>query len=264
MKGLIFSPSMVAAYRGGLKVETRRVVKGMEAFAEPVVSYSETGHSGPGWYAYEAEYPDEGSLFLECPHGAVGDRIYIKEALVALDVGFGETARTVAYYATDMQKVLVNGEPLIWWWKPRQLAGMYMPQKAARAKPRITSLRIERVQEITPEGCLAEGIRKRRLPMPGLPTLTYSAKEYPRADEPKADTPQEAYAALWNSLHAKPKAVYRTVKGKKILDHYESYPWDEKDRNPREEINGHPHHCFPNPYVWVEGVERFTKAAGAE
>ena len=254
MSGLIFSQPMVKAYRGGIKIETRRVVKGLYFFGEEVgVVYGEDGHSGPGWYAYD--YADEGSLFLECPHGKVGDRVYIKEALVALDVGFGETARTVAYYATDMQRVLVNGESLIWKWKPRQLAGMYMPQKAARMKPRITSLRIERVQEITPEGCLAEGIRKRRLPIPGPPVYTYTAKEYPT--EPEADTPQEAYAALWNSLHAKPKPVYRTVKGKKILDHYESYPWDEKDRDPREEINGHEHFCLPNPYVWVEGIEKF-------
>lgn len=261
MKGLIFSPAMVKAYRGGIKIETRRVVKGLDFFGEAVgivyVGEGEESHSGPGWYAYDTDYPDEGTLFLECPHGKVGDRVYIKEALVALDVGFGQGAKTVAYYETNMQRVLVGGEPLIWRWKPRRLSGMYMPQKASRAKPRITSVRIERVQEITPAGCLAEGIRKRRLPVPGLPTMTYSAKEYPGADEPKANTPQEAYAALWNDLHAKPKAVYRTEKGKKILTRYESYPWDEKDRDPREEINGHPHYCAPNPYVWVEGIEKF-------
>ena len=34
-----------------------------ESFGEVIVSYGETGHSGPGWYSYYAEYPEEGSEF---------------------------------------------------------------------------------------------------------------------------------------------------------------------------------------------------------
>jgi hypothetical protein len=28
------------------------------------VAWGDEGHSGPGWYAYYTEYPDEGSVFL--------------------------------------------------------------------------------------------------------------------------------------------------------------------------------------------------------
>jgi len=245
MKPLIFSPAMNAAYRAGRKAETRRVVKGLEIFAEPVASYCQDGHSGAGWYAHETEYPEEGSLFLRCPQGGVGERVWIKEALVALDVGF-KKPKTVARYLIDSKVVLIGGEPLIWRWKHRRLAAMYMPREACRATPKITSLRIERVQKITAEGCIAEG-------------LSSNLREHDACCDLR-----DKFTALWNSLHAKPTPAYRTEGGKKILAHYESYPWDESSRDPREKIGGKPHLCFPNPYVWVEGLERFEEASGRQ
>jgi len=246
VKPLIFSPAMNAAYRAGRKTETRRVVKVLESFGETVgivyVEEGEESHSGPGWYAYDTDYPDEGSALVKCPQGAVGERVYIKEALVALDVGF-KKPRTVARYLTDSKAVLVNGEPLVWRWKPRRLAAMYMPHEACRAMPKLTSLKIERVQKITACGCIAEGLSSRL-----------------REHDACCDL-RDKFAALWNSLHAKPKPVYRTEKGKKILTHYESYPWDESSRDPREKIGRVPHLCLPNPYVWVEGLGRFRERA---
>jgi len=239
VKPLIFSPAMNEAYRAGRKAETRRVVKGLDGFGEPVVFYSDCGHSGPGWYAHEAGYPEWGFLFLRCPQGEAGGRVYIKEALVALNVGFAWGAKTVARYFVDSKAVLVGGEPLIWRWKPRRLAAMYMPREACRMTPKLTSLRIERVQKITARGCIAEGLSS---------SLRGSNARRELRDK---------FAALWNSLHARPKPVYRAEKGKIFIDHYESYPWRYRDRDPRKKIGGHPHWCYANPFVWVEGLERF-------
>ena len=36
----------------------------MDYFEDPVIVYSFYGHSGAGYYVYEAEYPDEGSVYL--------------------------------------------------------------------------------------------------------------------------------------------------------------------------------------------------------
>lgn len=33
-------------------------------FEKPVVTYTKNGHSGPGYYVYEEEYPEDGSVFL--------------------------------------------------------------------------------------------------------------------------------------------------------------------------------------------------------
>jgi len=47
---------------------------------DAVVSYSEHGHSGPGWYVHCSSYPDEGSNFLgaemaEALIAELGDRV---------------------------------------------------------------------------------------------------------------------------------------------------------------------------------------------
>lgn len=36
----------------------------VESFAQLAICCSEEGHSGPGYYLYEEEYPDEGSFHL--------------------------------------------------------------------------------------------------------------------------------------------------------------------------------------------------------
>lgn len=35
-----------------------------EPDTEIVVDLADEGHSGPGWYAWLAEYPEDGSIFL--------------------------------------------------------------------------------------------------------------------------------------------------------------------------------------------------------
>lgn len=46
------------------KSKSRAIREVTESFGDPVVTNG-NGHSGPGIYVHEREYPDEGSLFLE-------------------------------------------------------------------------------------------------------------------------------------------------------------------------------------------------------
>lgn len=40
--------------------------------ADVTIEWSDAGHSGAGYYCYDAEYPDEGSLLLGAPRPAGG------------------------------------------------------------------------------------------------------------------------------------------------------------------------------------------------
>ena len=55
------------------------------------------------------------------------------------------------------------------------------------------------------------------------------------------------YRELWDSINAKPKPVYQ--RKSKVIDHYESFPWD--DIHEKREYRGKPWIINGNPWVWV-------------
>jgi len=64
--------------------------KTAEYFGDSAVVAMTTGHTGPGWYMWSDEYPDEGSSYLECPFGRPYDQLWVREtwALVYLDYDY--------------------------------------------------------------------------------------------------------------------------------------------------------------------------------
>jgi hypothetical protein len=68
---------------------------------------------------------------------------------------------------------------------------MFMPREAARDFVKIKDVRPERLQEITEEDCLKEGI-------------IFAGGCYWTSDDGIAfNTPQEAYAYLWDTINPK-------------------------------------------------------------
>lgn len=107
----------------------------------------------------------------------------------------------------------------------------------------------ERLQDISEEDARAEGVREfLKEPAPG-----YSWQN----GGPCYGTAKAAFAALWNSINAKPKPA-RIRKGKPSI--YFSAPWSEADRDPREVIGGLPHVCIPNPWVWAIKYKRVKES----
>jgi hypothetical protein len=130
-----------------------------------------------------------------------------------------------------------------------KIPSIFMPRWASRLPLRINDIRIEQLQKITPQDCEREGITGKTLasPVRGQPYEIYSNQ-----DGLEYTSPVEAFRALWNSIYAKPKP--KTSRGE--ITHYESYPWSEADRDPRETIKGKPHYCYFAPFVWVLTFER--------
>lgn len=169
---ILFSAPMVQARRAGLKTMTRRVVKPQPEWTEPSTAWqSGDGHSGPGWYAHNDEYPEEGALFYRCPYGQPGDRLWIKEEHYLFGTwridGRRKDGKFKLRFETDRSMgVLFDQEPngLITgrhtgapgWYKR---IGMFMPRWASRDTDEIVSVRVERLKDISEADAMAEGVR---------------------------------------------------------------------------------------------------------
>jgi hypothetical protein len=122
---ILFSAPMVKAILEGRKTMTRRVVKGIDG-------------SDPLYETRGGQLVDTLSL---CPYGQVGDRLWVKET-------YGSHYGYV-YKATDEGKCLPSGG-----WK----SGMFMPKAASRITLEITGVKVERVQEMSQEDAMHEGV----------------------------------------------------------------------------------------------------------
>ena len=118
---ILFSAPMVRAILDGSKTQTRRVVKG------EVV---------------------EGGVAEGCPHGTVGDRLWVRETFrLSVPAHDGQTG--FAIYKSDFSN------PPQGLWKP----SIYMPRKASRITLEITDVRVERLKDISESDARAEGVQ---------------------------------------------------------------------------------------------------------
>lgn len=149
---ILFSSEMVKAILDGRKTQTRRVIKEfpVEGFrwAGWVVSSVDKKDEGKATIAPESnsEYCITGNIKKSCPHGKIGDILYVREAF---HVWIPNGKEIPHYRATNRDRIC---EEL--GWKP----SIHMPKKFSRIKLEITGIRVERLQDITDKDCIAEGI----------------------------------------------------------------------------------------------------------
>lgn len=139
-----FRDDMVRAILDGRKTQTRRAVK-----------RDDVTRAGVRGIVQGAEGP----IFGSCPYGEPGDRLWVKEALEK-----GEEFEIVpdhyfTLYAADKKIVRDDGPfAMAWRWKRAYLPARFCPRVASRITLEITGIRVERVQEISPEDVEAEGL----------------------------------------------------------------------------------------------------------
>ena len=107
---------------------------------------------------------------LKCPYGAPGDRLWVRET-------WDTDGKTIAYRATTPETT-TDPEPMRW--RP----SIHMPRWASRLTLAVTSVRVERVQEITEADARAEGI------------------EPQRSDYSGEDSNSLQFRDLWDSINA--------------------------------------------------------------
>lgn len=189
---ILFSGSMVRALLDGSKCQTRRIVKPQppdDCGGIEVGPYHPTiirrGEDEPGPEVFGA-YSSDGSWGVKCPHGQVGDELWVRETWRVCggkEYEYQQDRSQVMYRATHQE----DGFPLTWesyTWKP----SIFMPRWASRITlDEITDVRVERLQDISEADAIAEGVKWFRS----------GAVECPGSPE----TPVQAYKQLWQSIH---------------------------------------------------------------
>ena len=148
---ILFSTEMVKAILAGQKTQTRRVVKLRNG--DTVGNISESGKVLE-WIICDKD-GDEVPLEFACPYGSTGDRLWVRETFAPEQMASGKT--NIVYRADGVNPptyIMANGKEIPTLWKP----SIFMPRWASRITLEITGIKVERVQDITPEDCFAEGI----------------------------------------------------------------------------------------------------------
>ncbi|ABR84785.2 MULTISPECIES: hypothetical protein [Pseudomonas aeruginosa group] len=148
---ILFNDQMVRAILEGRKTVTRRVVKPQPDFLGSMVDpYTPFKTLDAGLHAR-----------ITCPHGQPGDRLWVREAWAAdaqvdaiapRDLSQGEPI----WYPADFS-VRQTGCSMIS--KGRGRPSIHMPRWASRILLEIIAVRVERLQDISEEQALAEGVR---------------------------------------------------------------------------------------------------------
>jgi hypothetical protein len=229
---VLFSTSMVQAILAGRKMQTRRVVKPQPAM---LCRYEINGagthalHLGPPLKPGDAmsfvpPTPRSKDHRLPCPHGVPGDRLWVREAFTHIT---GNGIR-VHYRAdgepTDNEGRVLPTEPGLRRWWP----SIHMSRKISRIMLEITTLRVERLQDIDELDALAEGVEGRSIES----VLDGKRGEY------VVGSARDAFAALWDEINGKPRPML-DVDGEPVLDDAE------------RPIMIAPQSWATNPYVWI-------------
>lgn len=143
-KPILFNTEMVQALLDGRKSCTRRLVK-----PQPCFRNNETG---------VFELCDDGSFLLKIDGYKVTydypiKPLYYKNDILYVRETWGFDNHNWLYKADFSQKDLKSLANLLKW-RP----SIHMPKKAARIFLRVTNVRVERLQDITEEEALSEGI----------------------------------------------------------------------------------------------------------
>lgn len=193
---ILFSGPMVRAILDGRKTMTRRIIKPQPERMPVQCMYSKTG------WAQEGTLNKYGNKGCSC-HAEVrfpgwwpGTRLWVRETWRAHD-----DAETIAVnYAADDSVIYfgphagINAKRfshlLSWQWKP----SIHMPRWASRLTLEITSVRVERLQDISEEDAKAEGVEK----------FKHGWKNYIDHESPMPQaSAADSFCALWESINGR-------------------------------------------------------------
>lgn len=214
IKPILFNTEMVRAILEGRKSCTRRLVKPQpdEKHTYPLGFVTDsTEKKEVGCFGFDANEYGGSIQYVKPPYRyAPGDILYVRETWKKAPKGY--------YYYEDWQR---NDIADVTKWKP----SIYMPKEAARIWLKVTDVRVERLQDITPKGAESEGVGNLF-----YDDIGYGEKNYGTEVDPEYGIAKEQFAWLWES----------TIKKSDI----DRYGWDA------------------SPWVWVIEFERCEKPEG--
>lgn len=168
-KPILFSTPMVRAILSGQKTMTRRVVtpqpddhrwRKLPGYAFSVRTY-ETSEGLSARFQHHLDGVGEQPLWVKSPYGNVGDCLWVRESWRAyssldhLPPKFISQGAAIEYLAGGTN---VIGQPLLYG-MGKSRPSIFMPRWASRITLEITGVKVERLNQISNEDILREGIR---------------------------------------------------------------------------------------------------------
>lgn len=158
MKGILFTEPNFLLTVQGIKKQTRRIIKPQPDDR----GLRSTNNLFEDWH---------GKVFK--PRYKVGEIVYLKEpyqhAIVHEMTGYGYFYgfNSIADYSCDLSwfREIPRDQASEWWkrrikYEDKKMNKLFMPESAARYFIMITAVMAERLQDISEEDCLKEGIQK--------------------------------------------------------------------------------------------------------
>lgn len=152
---ILFNTDMVQAILQGRKTQTRRVVKNIPDESQYLKEYP--AHNAMDMYPFlkpdELQKPDNEKIatVISCPSGKVGDRLWVRETFSPPMAG---QINTAFMYKADYAQVITENKNIKGIWKP----SIHMPKTAARIWLEVEEVKVERLQDISEEDAIAEGV----------------------------------------------------------------------------------------------------------
>lgn len=196
---LPFSQRMIAALKLGRKTQTRRIAKwkprepGLNlGFSGLSLGYYSTGVPTSGWILRSRDghmtWHDR-TFPLHCPHGRLGDRLWVREAL-------RPSQSRIVTYVDDGCPAWKGTESVTWPWKVQVLYPRYMPKWACRFFLELTDVRLQRLHEIDELDALAEGFEGRV-----VHGTMHEGGKPPRTGEFIDGEASDLFAEVWDQLN---------------------------------------------------------------
>lgn len=160
---ILFSAPMVRAILDGRKTQTRRVIK-----PQPTIDRSGNfcwngsnfgqDFNGPRIQAIASPIPSSRTKRVLCPFGKPGDRLWVRESFWGCDLpGYGDQP-CVVYVDEWSDKTYQPTEARPWARKFGHIPSIHMPRDCSRINLEIAGVRVERLQDISEDDAMAEGV----------------------------------------------------------------------------------------------------------
>jgi hypothetical protein len=182
---ILFSGEMVRAILAGTKTQTRRIVK-LDQEANTVHEWDD------GRWEFGKEFDDgsgEMCQLLSCHYGQPGDWLWVRETWQDIDNIHG--GLTTLYRADGNSEYTDDFMARMKWQAP-----IFMPRSRSRLTLEVVSIRVERVQEISEDDVISEGV-----------VLTPKSLKFnellPALQDHYRSIAKGSYRDLWDRINAK-------------------------------------------------------------
>ena len=194
---ILFSGPMVRAILSGAKTQTRRAVKADRYRHQPQCQGPANPSSGNLVYRLDDKWGpsawDDSDFVLDpiavCPYGQPGDRLWVRETFDISPEPTGWEGHHWLTYVADGDRIEVDcAEFYMGRLKPgKRYPSIHMPRWASRIMLEITGVRVERLQDISIDDVIAEGIEP--------------VKNGPHANQYWREETGAKFVDLWESIN---------------------------------------------------------------